>query len=198
MAPDQKGAHELNASLVFTDETGFLLAPLARGTQAPRGRTPILHQRAEQRRKVSVAAALTLSPVRGHLGLYSQTYPDWWVDSELYALFLRHLLYHLRGNVVLLQDGGRMHQGPPIRAVQQEHPRLHLYTFPPYAPELNPVEYLWTYTKSHRLANFVPLDIGQIDATVCTELQNIRHDQTRIRSFFRSAPLAWNNTTLLF
>lgn len=197
MATHQKKARDLSATLVFTDESGFLLAPLARRSQAPCGHTPILHQRADKRRKVSVAAALTLSPVRGHLGLYYQTYPDLWVDSDLYALFLRNLLYHLHGNVVLVQDGGMMHKGPPIRAVLQDHPRLHLYFFPPYAPELDPVEYLWTYTKSHRLANFVPMDIAQIDAAVCTELEVIRYDQPRIRSFFLSSPLPWNNTTLL-
>jgi transposase len=116
----------------------------------------------------------------------------------LYAHFLRNLLYQVRGNVVLVHDGGMMHKGPPIRAVRVDHPRLHLHMVPPYAPELNPVEYLWTYTKSHQLANFVPMDIAQIDTTVCAEMEVIRHDQPRLRSFFRSTPLPWNNTPLLF
>lgn len=70
MAARPKQARELNATLVFTDEGGFLMLPLLRRTLAPRGRTPVLRHRASHRDKVSVAAALTLSPARGHVSLY--------------------------------------------------------------------------------------------------------------------------------
>jgi transposase len=198
VAAHQKKVRELHATLGFTDESGFLLAPLARRSQAPRGRTPVMRVRARRRDKVSVAAALTLSPVRGHVSLRYQTYPDQYVDSELYAHFMRNLLWHVPGEMVLLHDGGNMHKGPAVRAVTAEFPRLHLYRLPPYAPELNPPEYLWTYEKYHRLANFVPLDVPQIDATVCAELEDVRHDQPRLKSLFASSPLPWNDTTLVF
>ena len=29
---------------------------------------------------------------------------------------------------------------------------------PPYAPELNPVEYIWSYWKQHELPNVCPKD----------------------------------------
>lgn len=154
--------------------------------------------RAKQRDKVSVAAALTLSPTRGHVSLRYQTYPDQYVNSELYAGFLRNLLWHVPGDLVLLHDGGTMHKGPPIRAVMAAFPRLHVYPLPPYAPELNPPEYLWTYEKYHRLANFVPLSVPQIDRTLCAEMDEVCHDQHRLKTFFASSPLPWNNTTLVF
>lgn len=198
VAAHQKKAADLHATLAFTDESGFLLAPLARRSQAPRGRTPALRVRARQRDKVSVAAALTLSPARGRVSLRYQTYPDQYVDNELYAHFLRNLLWHVPGDLVLLHDGGNMHKGPPIRAVAADFPRLHVYCLPPYAPELNPPEYLWTYEKYHRLANFVPMDVPQIENTVCAELEEVRHDHRRLKSFFASSPLPWNNTTLVF
>ena len=31
---------------------------------------------------------------------------------------------------------------------------------PPYAPELNPVEYIWAYWKQHELPNVCPKDYG--------------------------------------
>lgn len=120
----------------FTDETGMLLAPLTRRTLAPKGNAPPLRHRARQRDKVSLAAALTLSPVRGHVALYYQSYPDAYVDNVIYAGFLRTLLWHVRGPLVLLHDGGGMHKGEPVRAVQADFPRLHVHPFPPYAPEL--------------------------------------------------------------
>jgi hypothetical protein len=86
----KRQAQALRATLGFTDETGFLLCPLIRSTQAPTGHTPLLLHRAKQRDKVSAVGALTLSPQQGHVGLYFQTYPNDYVNNDLYALFLRN------------------------------------------------------------------------------------------------------------
>jgi transposase len=187
----------LHATLGFSDEAGFLLSPLTRRTLALTGHTPVLRPRAKQRDKVSAVAALTLSPTRGHAELYFQTYPNEFVNNHLYALFLRSVLWHIRGPLVLVHDNGGMHKGDPIREIQADFPRLHIHCLPPYAPELNPPEYLWTRTKHHQLANFVPADVPQIDRTVVSMLHDIGQDQQRLRSFFHSSPLPWKNTTLL-
>ena len=188
---------DLHATLGFTDETGFLLSPLFRRTLALIGQTPLLRPRARQRDKVSAVAALTLSPTRGHAGLHFQTYPNAYVNNQVYALFLRGLLWRIPGPLVLLHDNGGMHKGDPIRDLEADFSRLHIHRLPPYAPELNPPEYLWTHTKYYRLANFVPADVPQINSTVVSTLQDISHDQDRLRSFFYSSPLPWKNTTLL-
>jgi hypothetical protein len=52
------------------DESGLLMAPLARRTWSPRGRTPEQEQKSGTREKVSIAAAVWLSPSRDLLGLY--------------------------------------------------------------------------------------------------------------------------------
>lgn len=197
MAGDKKKGLDLHATLGFTDETGYLLAPLVRRSFAPKAHTPLLKLRAKQRDKLSVAAALILSPTRGHISLYFQSYPHEYVDSQLYAHFLRNLLWHVRGPLLLLHDRGNMHKGEPLEELYRDFPRLHTESLPAYAPELNPPEYLWTYTKYHRLANFAPLSVEQIDQTVCREMHCIQHDQPRLRSFFASSPLPWNNTTLI-
>ena len=75
------------------------MAPLVRRTQAPRGQTPVLKQKAACREKVSVIAALTLAPRRNRLGMYFRTRPRGFFDSEAVAGFLRELLGHLRGKV---------------------------------------------------------------------------------------------------
>lgn len=197
MAAHQKKCRDLNATLGFADESGFLLAPLARASLARQGHTPILRQHGRYRHKLSVAAALTLSP-GGFARLYYQTYPDLNVDSELYAQFLGNLLWHVRRPLVLLHDGGKFHQGTPVAALQARVPRLHLYPLPPYAPELNPVEYVWTDSKSHKLANFLPLDVGQLEQALLRVLEDFRHDQHRLHSFFARSPLPWEPWPLLF
>lgn len=189
------------ASLVFSDESGFLLLPLVRRTLAVQGCTPILHHRARQREKVSLAAALTLSPAQGHVSLYFQTYPSQYVNGELYAQFLRTaVLRRLPAHrpVVLVHDQGSMHKGDPLRALCRDCPRLDVNPLPPYAPELNPVEQLWNFEKDKELSNFVPQDVRQLNETVESHLHRLRHDQHRLRSFFSATPLPWEGLTVFF
>ena len=44
--------------------------------------------------------------------------------------------------------------------MRQQHGRLWLEFLPAYAPELNPVEYLWSHWKQHKLPNFRPTTFG--------------------------------------
>ena len=40
--------------------------------------------------------------------------------------------------------------------------RLITAYLPPYAPELNPVEYIWGYWKHHELPDFCPDDLSEL------------------------------------
>jgi putative transposase len=195
VAAHQKKARDLHATLGFTDESGLLMAPLVKRSLARMGVTPLLEHRARQRDKVSAAAALLLSPTRGHIRLIYQTFPDTYIDVELYSFFLRQvLLPAVRGPLVLVHDNGTMHHGDPLRALCRDVARLDLNDLPPYAPELNPVEYLWNWSKDKQLANFAPHDVPELDAAACHCFAMASHDQQRLRSFFESSPLRWEGT----
>jgi hypothetical protein len=114
------------------------MAPLARRTWAPRGRTPGLVQKSGTREKVAVAAAVWLSPRRDRLGLYSHTLADGYFDSWHMAAFLEAMVKNLAGRFVVVWDGGPMHKGDPIRDLMSHFAdRLDLERLPPYAPMLN-------------------------------------------------------------
>ena len=199
MAGHQKRVRDRRATLIFTDECGFLLLPLVRRTLARRGQTPVLRHRAGHRQKVSVAAALTLSPGRGHVGLHYQTYPDGYVTAAAYADFLRRrVLRPVAGPAVLIHDRGNMHKGDPNRALAADFPRLETNWLPPYAPDLNPTEHLWNFGKDKEPANFVPHDVGELDAAIRCEFDEVKHDQHRLRTFFASAHLPWDGLTVFF
>lgn len=186
------------ATLVFTDESGFLLLPLVRRTLARRGQTPVLMHRARHRDKVSVAAALTLSPDQGHVSLYVQIYRNQYVTAERYARFLRELLWRRAEPLVVIQDQGSMHKGDALRRLSADFPRLDLNWLPPYAPELNPVEALWNFAKDKQLSNFVPRDVAHLEHAVRDDLEKIRQDQHRLRSFLAATELPWEPLTLFF
>src|SRR5208282_394752 len=107
----QNHAAKTKAHLVWIDESGYMMAPLLRRTWGLCGKTPVLRQRARHRDKVSVIAAFTLSPAGRRQGLYFQTYPKEYINNVKVAAFLRQLLRHLRGNVIVIWDGGNMHKG---------------------------------------------------------------------------------------
>jgi putative transposase len=167
-------------------------------TLAPIGHVAPLRHRARQRDKVSVAAALTLSPSQGHVSMYYQTYPNGYVNVGVYVDFVRSLLRRIDNPLVLVHDRGNMHRGDPIRQLESEFPRLNLNFLPPYAPELNPVEQVWNFTKDKELSNFVPHNVEETDQAVRNLMEEIRHDQNRLRSFFAATPLPWNLLTVFF
>ncbi len=170
------------------------MAPLLRTTLAPRGRTPRIGQRASQRDKVSVAAALWKTPGRGLVRLAYRTYPDQYVNNERYALFLEDLLTERlrRVPVVVLHDRGNMHRGEPLEALLDDAPRLLGFEpLPAYAPELNPVEELWNWLKYDELPNFAPRDVPHLDRVVNKKLSALHRDQPRLRTFLANSPLRW-------
>lgn len=191
VAAHPKRARRLGAHLALIDESGVLLAPLVRRSLAPKGQTPILKHRAKQRDKVSLIAGLTLSPKKQRLGLYFSSLANDHFDSVAVAWFVRQLLKHLRGPVIIVWDRGTMHRGPEIRQLLAAHPRLILESLPSYAPDLNPVEQVWTYLKWHRLSNFAPADTQELDRAVFKELHSVRRDQNRLRSFWHGSELPW-------
>jgi putative transposase len=198
MAAHQKKARRHHARLVLIDESGLLMAPLVRRTWAIRGETPLLRQKGKHREKVSVAAALCLSPARQRLRLLFQTLENAFFDNVRTAAFLRVVLRHVRGRVVVLWDGGTMHKGDPIHELaHQFRNRLDFERLPPYAPMLNPIEPIWSWLKYGRLANFAPRDAHELNETVVGELTPIGRNQEVLRAFWHASDLPLPRALLL-
>ena len=113
MASGKKNAARLGAHLLFVDESGFLLIPTVRRTWAPRGQTPIVRHRYRHDR-VSVISGISVSPTRHRLGLYFDRHTSNIRAPEV-CRFLRSVLRHLRGRVVVIWDNGPIHKGEAIR-----------------------------------------------------------------------------------
>ena len=186
LADHKKKAQRLKAHLVFLDESGFLLIPNVRRTWAPRGETPVVHHR-YRRDKISAISAVSVSPQRQRLGLYVHFYQDNITGSEV-AFFLRDLLRHLHGAVVLLWDSGSIHTGEEVEQILQDHPRLHCERFPGYAPELNPDEWVWRHLK-HELSNGRPDDLQELLEELCRLTNEARKRKDLMVSFVTASKL---------
>jgi transposase len=172
LAAGKKNAARLGAHIVFADESGFLLIPTVVRTWAPQGETPIHRHRQGRRDKVSVISGISISPKRHRLGLYYLLFFENIGQQEVCA-FLRALLRHLCGPVIVLLDNSSTHKGEPLQKLLARHPRLRIEHFPPYAPELNPDEGVWALTK-RELANSCPKDVEELIEDVIHSIDGIR------------------------
>ena len=161
------------------------MIPNVRRTWAPRGQTPIVRHR-YQRDKVSAISAVTVSAERRRVGLYLHLHPN--ITNVEVAIFLRALLRHLRGQVIIVLDSGSIHKGPDVQALQARYPRLHLEWFPGYAPELNPDELVWAHFKA-QLANGHPDTVDELMATLCRITKRVTRRPNLIRSFIAGSEL---------
>jgi putative transposase len=174
---------------VLIDETGLFLNPLVRRSWSLVGQTPVVGGDGGHRQKVSVIGAVSVSPVAQRLGFYFATEVGGSFSADKVVAFLRDLLKHLRGKVVVLWDGGPNHQGPVIRQFLKRNKRLRLERLPPYAPDLNPVEAVWSWLKWGRLANFVPDDLPALDDWIVEYLVELKHDPKLLQALWERSDL---------
>jgi transposase len=191
VAAHKKNAARLGAHIVFADESGFLLIPNVVRTWAPQGQTPIHRHRQGRRDKISVISGISVSPSRHRLGLYYLLFYDNIGQDEV-CVFLRELLRHLRGPVIVLLDNSSTHKGKSIEQIQGQHRRLLIEYFPSYAPQLNPDEGVWVLVK-RALANGCPKDVNELMDDILCSIEAIRsspekrpqlHHPIRAASFF--------------
>jgi transposase len=156
-----------------------MLTPTVARTWAPRGRTPCLHH-SQRHDRVSVISGISVSPTRRRVGLYYQWHHHNIRDLQAVG-FLRHLLRHLRGPVVVVWDRLGVHRAQLVHRLCRRVPRLHLEFLPAYAPELNPDEGVWRLTKRH-LANHCPADRFDLALDVICELEALRRSPDRLWS----------------
>jgi transposase len=173
MAADQKRAAAESAWLVFFDESAVSLIPPVRRTWSPRGRTPILRHRFGWK-KASMAAALGYRPdgTAARLCFHLQQ-PSYNTDS-LIGVLEQLAGFYTGHKVVLLWDGLSAHWSTKMRAwLDSQRDWLTTERLPAYAPELNPVEYLWANLKDLELANRPTTTLAEVAAATEQGIQRI-------------------------
>jgi transposase len=172
----QKAADE-GYPLVWGDEAGFYLLPLAVRTWAPCGQTPIL------RVPLSHDHLSAISGITPDGRLYRQTREPAF-DADGGVGFRRVLLRTIRGKVVVIWDGSPIHTGQPIKQflARGAAKRLHLERLPGYAPDLNPDEGIWNYLKRVELKNRCCANLAELDHELRRANERLRHKRDVIRA----------------
>jgi transposase len=105
--------------------------------------------------------------------------------------FLRHLLRHIPGKLLIVWDGACIHRSQPIKEflAQGGAERIHLERLPSYAPELNPDEGIWRYLKRVELKNVVCHDLDELRYELRLATARLRHKRQVIQGCIRHAGL---------
>ena len=186
LAADQKIAFSEGMSLVFLDESGFMLQPLVRRTWALRGQTPVIKSWVRHAR-LSVISVVTVSPRQNRLGLYFEVLREN-VKTDAVQGFLRRLRRHLPRRMLVVMDRLNAHRSAE-RLLSSKRPGwFEIEYLPAYAPELNPVEYIWANVKFGKLSNFVPKDVDHLEGRVSASLDAVTTDI--IKGAFQHAGLS--------
>lgn len=167
-----------------------MMAPLVRRSWAPQGQTPLLYQRTDSWSKVSAIAALAVSPARDDVRLYFRLHPDTNLTATLILPFLQDLKRELQEPLVLIWDRLPSHRAAKIQDWIKSTADFHTDFLPPYAPELNPVEYLWSYLKMNPLANHPIPDVFTLADLTRRHGRSLQHQPILLRSFINHSPLS--------
>jgi transposase len=183
-------AQQRDAHLVFLDESGFMLNPSLHRTWAPRGETPVL-EAWDRRDRISAISSISVSPKTRRLNLHFDLMPDNTnVHGEDVVEYLRRLKAQVGGPLTILWDRGNVHdKSALVQAYLAKHPEIVTERLPAYAPEMNPDELVWAWTKYGRLGNLAAANTEWLRDYITNELEYVRRHPNLLASFIEHTNL---------
>lgn len=182
LAPAKKNAVKQGRTIVFVDESGLSERPTRTRTWAPRGETPVLQYHFNWH-QLSVMAGITWRR------FYFRLFPGA-VKAPQVVEFLKALRAQLNRPLLIIWDGLPAHRSRLVREyVESLDGEIQLERLPAYAPELNPVEYIWAHLKQHEVAHLCPEDFAELTTFARRRLASMQRRNTLVSGFWKQAEL---------
>lgn len=104
--------------------------------------------------------------------------------------FLQALGKQIKGKLLVIWAGLPAHRSRVVKSyVESLDGHIVLERLPAYAPELNPVEYIWGYLKQRELANLCMHTISEVGAFARNRLKSMQKRPQIIAAFWKQAAL---------
>jgi transposase len=104
--------------------------------------------------------------------------------------FVKQLQARIGKKLLLVWDGLSAHGSRAVRAfLASLGEAVRVERLPAYAPELNPVEFLWGYLKNHPLANLTPDSLWKLTRAARNALFKAQKRPSVIAAFWVQAEL---------
>jgi len=168
--------------IVFIDESGLSERPCRARTWAPKGQTPVL-QYSFSWKQLSVMAGVSFW--RFYFRFFKGS-----IKSPQVIEFLKALQATIGKKLLIVWDRLQAHRSRMVKDyLQTQDGRILLEYLPAYAPELNPVEYIWGYLKRHAMPNYCARDLGDLRHRASRHLRSMQRRPTLVTAFWQQAEL---------
>lgn len=149
---------------------------------SPKGIPPVLHHSLNWQ-NLSVIAAIDAATFRFHFVAGA-------MKADQLAGFLKTLCCTTCERLMIIWDGLPGHKSRLVKnQVGSMNGQIVMNYLPAYAPELNPVEYIWAYLKQHEIANQCAQTIGEVAKLASRRLKSMQHRHDLVRGFWKHAGL---------
>lgn len=189
LAADSKKGAKTHARLGFSDESAFSDQPTVRKTWAPKGKTPILKVPGGWCTR-SAISLITCSPDGLRPRLYWETLTGA-VNAGIFLGFLKSVKRLMNGRkLILIIDNLPVHKAKTVQAyVKKQHRCLTVEFLPPYAPELNPTEYVWSSRKRKDFGNVTISGSQMLDRRIKESGERARQSPALLKGCLRASTL---------
>lgn len=189
LAGHPKKGLRLGLTFGFHDETGFSDRPIVAATWAKRGHTPMIRSAGGWKSRAVLGTLLVRADGTRPRLVFSLSSKA--VGAVEVLDYLQTLKRYQRGRpFLLLWDGLPGHRAKIIRCfIAQNRSWLTVKRFPPYAPELNPAEYVWSSSKRKDLAHVCPKTMNELERRVKKSLRRIGRDPSVLKGCLRASSL---------
>ena len=181
----RKRAKLLGARIFFSDEAGFQSDPVLGRTYGLKGHTPVVTT-SGQRQSLNVISAVN---ARGEF--WAVTYTGK-LNAESFMVFLQNFVESQAGKIFLVVDGHPAHKANAVKDyIKSLEGRLELYFLPPYAPDLNPDEFVWSYMKNNGVSKKPLKKNESLQSRIDEDLNGIKENRKLVKSFFGATSVAY-------
>jgi hypothetical protein len=140
------------------------------------------------RKKLTVLGSVSVSPGRRRCGLSAEFLPGRSVNQEDLIRHFRRLRRTFRTPLIIVLDNLNQHKGVDLRRWCAAMGDVHLEYLPPYAPELNPTEGVWSHGKCVTAAGRLVDDHAQLER-LAREAIDAASEQRLLQGFIRGTRL---------
>jgi len=181
----RKRAKHYGAKIFFSDEAGFQSDPILGRTYGLKGQTPVVTT-SGQRQSLNVISAVN---ARGEF--WAVTYTGK-LNAESFVAFLQNFMDTQTGKIFLVVDGHPAHKANLVKSyLQSLKGRLELHFLPPYAPDLNPDEFVWSYMKNNGVSKKPLKKNESLQSRIDEDLNGIRRNRKLVESFFHAKSVVY-------
>ena len=181
----RKLAEEKKAIIYFIDEASIRSDYHSGTTWSKRGYTPTVIKTGA-RFGINMIAAVSGEGQMRYMTIKGR------FNADVFIQFLKQIVNSHDSPVLIVTDGHSAHKAKKVmKFLKREERLLDIQLLPPYSPELNPVELVWSVLKGGRIGRMALKTKKQFLQAVSSGLKSLQRQKKKVLGFFRAEHTAY-------